>query len=44
MPALEFTHHYANLKDVRLHYVTVGQGKPVVLLHGWPQTCTSGGG
>ncbi|MGE0684976.1 MAG: alpha/beta fold hydrolase [Candidatus Binatia bacterium] len=33
-----FQHHYANLKDVRLHYVTLGQGKPVVLLHGWPQT------
>ncbi len=34
----DFTHHYANLKDVRLHYVTSGQGQPVVLLHGWPQT------
>jgi len=33
-----FKHYYANLKDVRLHYVTLGQGKPVVLLHGWPQT------
>jgi pimeloyl-ACP methyl ester carboxylesterase len=31
-------HHYASLKGVRLHYVTLGQGKPVVLLHGWPQT------
>jgi len=34
----EFKHYYANLKDVRLHYVTLGQGRPVVLLHGWPQT------
>lgn len=34
----EFTHHYANLKDVRLHYVALGQGTPVILLHGWPQT------
>ena len=34
----EFKHYYANLRDVRLHYVTLGQGKPVVLLHGWPQT------
>jgi pimeloyl-ACP methyl ester carboxylesterase len=38
MSAQAFTHHYANLKDVRLHYVTLGQGKPVILLHGWPQT------
>jgi len=34
----EISHHYANLKDVRLHYVTLGSGYPVVLLHGWPQT------
>jgi pimeloyl-ACP methyl ester carboxylesterase len=38
MTATDFKHRYANLKDVRLHYVTLGQGKPVVLLHGWPQT------
>ena len=31
-------HHYADLTDVRLHYVVAGQGFPVVLLHGWPQT------
>lgn len=31
-------HHYAELEDVRLHYVTAGTGDPVVLLHGWPQT------
>jgi len=31
-------HYYATLKDVRLHYVILGQGKPVILLHGWPQT------
>ncbi|MFO1319670.1 MAG: alpha/beta hydrolase [Burkholderiales bacterium] len=36
-PAL--THEYADLGDVRLHYVTGGQGDTVVLLHGWPQTC-----
>lgn len=35
---MKFTHHYAQLKDVRLHYVTVGQGKPVLLIHGYPQT------
>jgi pimeloyl-ACP methyl ester carboxylesterase len=32
------THHTAVVNDVRLHYVTAGQGDPVVLLHGWPQT------
>ena len=31
-------HHYANLPEVRLHYVAMGEGYPVVLLHGWPQT------
>ncbi len=31
-------HHHADLGDVRLHYVTLGEGFPVVLLHGWPQT------
>jgi pimeloyl-ACP methyl ester carboxylesterase len=34
----EFSHRYANLKGVRIHFVTTGQGAPVVLLHGWPQT------
>jgi pimeloyl-ACP methyl ester carboxylesterase len=34
----ELTHGYADLDDVRLHYVTAGRGDPVVLLHGWPQT------
>jgi pimeloyl-ACP methyl ester carboxylesterase len=31
-------HRYADLGEVRLHYVTAGSGDPVVLLHGWPQT------
>lgn len=32
------THHYADLGEVLLHYVTAGSGSPVVLIHGWPQT------
>ena len=35
-------HHHADLGDVQLHYVTMGdahdQREPVVLLHGWPQS------
>lgn len=31
-------HHFADLAEVRLHYVTAGDGEPLVLLHGWPQT------
>ena len=34
----ELTHHYADLGNVVLHYVMAGEGEPVVLLHGWPQT------
>ena len=34
----EVTHHHAELGEVMLHYVTAGEGPPVVLLHGWPQT------
>ena len=30
-------HHYADVGDVQLHYVTAGRGPAVVLL-GWPQT------
>lgn len=33
-----FNHHYAEIGEVMLHYVTLGSGSPVVLLHGWPQT------
>lgn len=33
-----FRHHTASVNGVRLHYVIGGQGDPLVLLHGWPQT------
>lgn len=33
-----FTHNTVNLDGVRLHYVIGGQGEPIVLLHGWPET------
>lgn len=38
LPAVDLSHHYADLGDVQLHYVTAGTGFPVVLLHGWPQS------
>ena len=31
-------HDFADLGDVRLHYVAAGSGPAVVLIHGWPQT------
>jgi pimeloyl-ACP methyl ester carboxylesterase len=34
---LELTHRYADLGDVRLHYVEAGKGPLVLLLHGFPQ-------
>ncbi|MFE7774595.1 alpha/beta fold hydrolase [Streptomyces sp. NPDC057445] len=39
VPGMEgFTHEYAVVNGVRLHYVTGGQGPAVVLVHGWPFT------
>ena len=37
-PAPDPQHHTAYVNGVALHYVTAGQGEPVVLLHGWPQS------
>jgi pimeloyl-ACP methyl ester carboxylesterase len=33
----ELAHRYADLGDVRLHYVEAGEGPLVLLLHGFPQ-------
>ena len=33
-----FTSRYAEAGDVRLHAVIGGEGPPLLLLHGWPQT------
>jgi alpha/beta hydrolase fold len=34
-----FSHHMASVNgSIQIHYVIGGQGDPVVLLHGWPQT------
>lgn len=33
-----FTSRYLTVNDVQLHYIRGGQGKPLVLLPGWPQT------
>ncbi|WNG38526.1 alpha/beta hydrolase [Archangium violaceum] len=30
-------HHYAEFNGIRMHYVTHGTGKPLVLLHGFPE-------
>jgi len=37
-PPFQVEHHHARLADVSLHYVSAGEGEPVVLLHGWPST------
>ncbi len=34
----EFVHHSVVANGVRLHYVTLGQGEPVLLLPGWPES------
>ncbi|RSM91785.1 alpha/beta hydrolase [Kibdelosporangium aridum] len=33
-----FRSGYANVNGIRMHYVTGGRGRPVVLVPGWPQT------
>lgn len=35
---MEIKRQYAPLSAATIHYATLGEGTPVVLLHGWPQT------
>jgi pimeloyl-ACP methyl ester carboxylesterase len=34
----DLEHGLARVNDTKLHYVTAGDGPPLVLCHGWPQT------
>src|SRR5215207_9807658 len=33
-----FSHHMASVNGIQLHYVIGGNGDPVILLHGYPQS------
>ena len=35
---MTFSHHMASVNGIQLHYVIGGQGDPLVLLHGFPQS------
>jgi pimeloyl-ACP methyl ester carboxylesterase len=35
---ITFSEHTASVNGIQMHYVIGGQGDPIVLLHGWPQT------
>ena len=35
---MTFSHRTASVNGIYLHYVIGGQGDPLVLLHGWPET------
>ena len=36
LPGYDFTHHYADLGGMRMHYLDEGRGETVVMLHGNP--------
>jgi pimeloyl-ACP methyl ester carboxylesterase len=38
VPEVEVQTGVAEVNGLRMHYLRAGQGSPVVLLHGWPQT------
>jgi epoxide hydrolase 4 len=33
----QFQHNYAEVNKVRLHYVSAGEGEPIMFLHGFPE-------
>ena len=33
----DWNHQYAELSDLRVHYVRHGRGMPIILQHGWPE-------
>lgn len=35
--AVDVTHHYAELPESTIHYVSRGEGNPILFLHGFPQ-------
>ena len=35
---MTFSHRTASVNGIQMHYVIGGQGDPIVLLHGWPET------
>lgn len=35
----DVSHHTSEVNGIKLHYVMAGKGEPVVLLHGFPETC-----
>ena len=38
IPAVEgVKHHWAEVDGLQIHYAEAGEGKPLILLHGWPQ-------
>ena len=36
MPITDADHHYVTANGVELHYVRMGAGEPLLLIHGWP--------
>ena len=38
MQTPKLTHHTHDINEIKMHYVEAGEGPPVVLLHGFPET------
>ncbi len=38
MSELQVTHHITIVNGLKMHYVEAGQGPPLLLLHGFPET------